>query len=262
MKEVVKKNIKTKTKKWKKASSKRAIEHSKIRHTHMHIQIHAHTYANRTQKHTVSPETDRTVGRASSNTQVFQIVIPFGEDDDDDHYTSFSVYHTQHTYLSMAGNVYDCGYPSYILCSTQKLCKQNFSEKGSFHFTHSPPMRCAFLFVSLFWPGRPIPHSTSVIYGCYGRLSLLFYYVFVPLVQTLLAREQCEPTLQKTNDENKRRGRRRRRREKKTHEHTAIPCHIVCYIHFVWSFHVNVCVCVCALTNRPIVYVLSSAGCV
>lgn len=91
VKEVVKKNIKTKTKKWKKASSKRAIEHSKIRHTHMHIQIYTH--ANRTQKHTVSPETDRTVGRASSNTQVFQIVIPIhnDNDDDDDHYTSFIV---------------------------------------------------------------------------------------------------------------------------------------------------------------------------
>lgn len=111
----------------------------------------------------------------------------------------------------------------------KKLCKQNFSEKGSFHFTHTPH-RCAASVAS--YSGRPIPISTSVIYGCYGRLSLPFYYVFVVLVQRYWREnQQCKNRMMKIKE---------KRREKKTH--AAIPCHVVCYIHFVWSFGVNVLV--------------------
>lgn len=145
-------------------------------------------------------------------------------------------------------------------CAIQKLCKQNFSEKGSFRWLtlsirclfSSPLSLCRSLIRSVGRPReRPIPYRPSVIYGCYGRLSLLLYYVF---------RCACPNVA----------GEREPHKKGMLKIKKAIPCHIVCYIHLVWSFHANLCayvwVCVflavCTLTNRPIVYVLSSASCV
>lgn len=147
------------------------------------------------------------------------------------------------TYVSIselsAGNVYDCGHPSYILCNTKTLQTKLFGKRfvSLTHSLYSLPLLVPSLALSFAHSvgrsterERPIPYRPSVIYGCYGRLSLLLYYVF---------RCACPNVA----------GEREPHKKGMLKIKKAIPCHIVCYIHLVWSFHANLCayvwVCEC-----------------
>lgn len=118
-KEVVKKNIK----KWKKANSKRAIEHLKfVTQMHRHTQIHTQTHI-----------LDRYRAHMQTNKQKIGGELHTGLRN------SYSIrrplYCATYVSISISMYVYNaivCSHPSYILLQYKNFANKTFSEKGSF----------------------------------------------------------------------------------------------------------------------------------